>query len=115
MIGVVQFTALLADNCGTQSDVALQDFLALLTPLHWQVFNLRFPMPDNAIFTKWSLFADIGLCGMGGVDLLEQARSDVGLIFESNVVIGAIGWTAVAVHRYTSCFCCRAIPNGVMS
>jgi hypothetical protein len=33
---------------------------------------------------------------MGGVDLLAQARSDVGLIFASNVVIGAIGLAAVA-------------------
>jgi hypothetical protein len=94
MIGVVQFMALLADNCGTQSDLELQDFLALLAPL--QIFNLRFPMPDIAIFKKWSLFVDIGLCGMGGIDLLEQARSDAGSIFSSNVVIGAIGWASVA-------------------
>jgi hypothetical protein len=86
--------ALLGDNCGTQTDVALQDFLALLTPM--QIFNLRFPMPDVAILKEWSLFVDLGLCGMGGVDLLEQARSDVGSLFASNVVIGAIGLTAVA-------------------
>ena len=98
MIGVVQFMALLGDNCGTQTDVALQDFLALLTPL--QTFNLRFPMPDNAVFKEWSFLADIGGCGMGGIDLLEQARSDVGILFSSNVVIGAIGLTAVALLHF---------------
>jgi hypothetical protein len=99
--------ALLADNCGTQIDLELQDFLALLTPL--QVFNLRFPMPDNAIFKKWSLFVDIAVCGMGGVDLLAQARSDVGLTFASNVVIGAIGWTAVASLHFLLLLPCH--PN----
>ena len=97
MIGVVQFMALLADNCGTQGDVELQDFMALLTPL--QTINLRFPMHDVAIFNpfrEWSFTVDLSLCGMGGIDLLEQARSDVGSLFSSNIVIGAIGLTAVA-------------------
>jgi hypothetical protein len=65
MIGVVQFMALLADNCGTQTDVALQDFVAMLTPL--QTFNLRFPMPDVAIFNpfrEWRFTVDISLFGM---------------------------------------------------
>ena len=101
MIGVVQFMALLADNCGTQTDVALQDFVAMLTPL--QTFNLRFPMPDVPIFNpfrEWRFTVDISLCGKGGIDLLEQARSDVGLIFASNVVIGAIGWADVALLHF---------------
>ena len=101
MIGVVQFMALLADNCGTQTDVALQDFVAMLTPL--QTFNLRFPMPDVAIFNpfrEWSFTVDLSLCGMGGIDLLEQARSDVGSLFSSNIVIGAIGFTAVAAAHF---------------
>jgi hypothetical protein len=55
LIGVVQFIALLADNCGAQADSALQDFLTLLTPL--QTFNLRIPMPDVPFFNplkQWS-------------------------------------------------------------
>jgi hypothetical protein len=116
MIGVVQFMALLADNCGTQTDVALQDFLALLTPL--QAFNLRFPMPDVAIFSRfreWSFIVDISLCGMGGIDLLEQARSDVGSLFSSNVVIGAIGLTAVASLHFLLLLPCHTKWRHVMT
>jgi hypothetical protein len=89
LIGVVQFIALLADNCGAQADSALQDFLTLLTPL--QTFNLRIPMPDFPLFNpfkEWNIAVDISFCGMGGVDLVEQARSDEGELFTANAVIG---------------------------
>jgi hypothetical protein len=92
LIGVVQFIALLADNCGAQADSALQDFLTLLTPL--QTFNLRIPMPDVPLFNpfkEWSVAMDIRVCGAEGVDLVEQARADEGELFEANALIGLIG------------------------
>jgi hypothetical protein len=91
LIGVVQFLALLAENCGAQADIELQDFLALLTPV--QVFNLRIPMPEIPIFNplkEWNVAMDISFCGYGGVALIDQARADVGELFSSNVVIGML-------------------------
>jgi hypothetical protein len=91
LIGVVQFIAMLADNCGAQADSALQDFLTLLTPL--QTFNLRIPMPDFPLFNpfkEWSVAVGISFCGMGGVDLVQQARADEGELFTANAVIGLV-------------------------
>jgi hypothetical protein len=92
LIGTVQFIALLTDNCGTQADSALLDFLTLLTPL--QIFNLRIVMPDLLLFkplTEWRIVVDINFCGMGGVevlDLVAQARANEGEMFVANVAIG---------------------------
>jgi hypothetical protein len=98
LIGVVQFLALLAENCGAQADSALQDFLTLLTPL--QTFNLRIPMPDVPLFNplkEWGFTVDIRLCGSEGVNLVEQARADEGELFEANAVIGLMVMSIVAL------------------
>jgi hypothetical protein len=91
LIGVVQFIALIQDNCGAQADAELQDFLALLAPL--QTFNLRMPMPNIPIFNPlkdWNVAVDISFCGYGGVGLIDQARADVGELFATNAVLGML-------------------------
>ena len=90
-IQAVQFAAATSDMCGVQSQPVLLDILSVMQSLN--VFNLRFPMPDLSEYLPATpqLMTTISFCGItSDIDLVAQARGEVGDIFGANVLVGSL-------------------------
>ena len=91
MIQAVQFAAATSDMCGVQSQAVLVDILDVMQNLN--VFNLRFPLPDLSEYLPATpeLITTISFCGMSSeVDLVAQARGEVGDNFMANILVGSL-------------------------
>jgi hypothetical protein len=95
MIGAVQFAAATSDMCGVQSQPELLDILSVMQSLN--VFNLRIPIPDlSGTALGFINSLPILLCGVTEDTSLEgQARSEVGSIFTTNVLVALVGLVVV--------------------
>jgi hypothetical protein len=90
-IQAVQFAAATSDMCGVQSQPVRLDIWSVMQNLN--VFNLRFPMPDLSEYLPATpqLMTTISFCGITtDIDLVAQARGEVGDIFGANVLVGSL-------------------------
>ena len=98
MIQAVQFAAATSDMCGVQSQAVLVDILDVMQNLN--VFNLRFPLPDLSEYLPATpeLITTISFCGMSSeVDLVAQARGEVGDNFMANILVGSLILVSVCI------------------
>ena len=91
MLGAVQFIATLANGCVLQGSNKFKDLTALLSG--FEMFNLRMPIPKP--LQQLPFLSVLSSCGQPPVDLVGQARADIGTLFAGNVFFGLIAFVLV--------------------
>ena len=101
ILGVVQFAAVTSNMCIVQGVSKFGGYFSAIG--NFDIFNFRIRLPKFML--KWPVFESLAVCGMPPVDLVSQARADIGDVFCGNIFFGfCMVHPNRSINGFTQCF-----------